>query len=1046
MNKDYILLNNKVNMKDKEGNYINLDLDRQAVLDYFIENVNQNTVFFHNLEEKLKYLVSKCYYDKKVLDKYTMEEIKDIFKIAYNKKIRFRSYTGAVTFYERYAMRTLDNERILERYEDRLSMIALTVGRNYEEAKEFINILADRQLQGATPIFMNAGKLRSGGIVSCYLLDVEDNLESINYVMNSAMQMSKNGGGVGLNLTKIRARGETIKDVENRASGVLPPSKVFEDIFSYINQLGNRNGSGVVHLSIFHNDIEEFINSKKVNADEKLRLKTLSTAIIIPDKFMEILKDNNTRYYYTFYPKNVYDITGIELDNMDMNEWYDKLVENKDIRKTQRDKLKLVQEIIKSQKESGYSYIIFIDTMNKEHNLKQIGRINMSNLCVSYDTKILTKEYGYIEIGSIKNQLVNVWNGEQWSETIIKKTGENQKLFEISLDSKKTVKVTGYHKFYIQIGSKYRKDGCVVEKRTRDLNIGDRLIKYKLPIVRDDNNLKKLSLAYENGIFSADGYVKKHIKGYKYNCIRLYNEKKSLLKYINNYTSKFEYNYSNSIELFNIKGLKDKFFVPKGYDNKSVMEWFSGLCDGDGNVDKSKSGNLSLEISSINLNFLKEINLLLQEFGVHSKIRISSYPSIKKLKDNYIKSKVCYKLKITHRYLNKLIDYGFNPHRLKVYYKNIKDKDKTSYEKIIKIKELEGLHDTYCFTEPLRNMGMFNGMLLGNCTEIAQLNSPNKFSNNIYDGTNEYGYDIQCVLSSLNLVNLFECETDEQRRNVIISSMKFLSNVSDLSNIESVPSVNKSRDDFHSVGLGTMGLHTLFVKLGIEYESEEAKDLTNLLFMYIRYYSLYGSMLIAKERGKFKYFEKSEYANGKALEKYINGYIKLQPITDKVKEIFENVDIHLPTKEDWINLDLDIRKYGLYNAYQLTQAPNQSSAYLMETSPNVLPVSSEVEVRDYGYLQTIYPMPFLTNENKHLYKSAYDIDQKKMLDLIKVIQEHIDQAISTTINIKSSTSMKEHLGIIIYAWKIGIKSLYYWRTQKQSIMADKEPVCESCSV
>ena len=243
-----------------------------------------------------------------------------------------------------------------------------------------------------------------------------------------------------------------------------------------------------------------------------------------------------------------------------------------------------------------------------------------------------------------------------------------------------------------------------------------------------------------------------------------------------------------------------------------------------------------------------------------------------------------------------------------------------------------------------------------------------------------------------------------------------------------------------------MGLHTLFVKLGIEYESEEAKDLTNLLFMYIRYYSLYGSMLIAKERGKFKYFEKSEYSNGKALEKYINGYIKLQPITDKVKEIFENVDIYLPTKEDWINLDLDIRKYGLYNAYQLTQAPNQSSAYIMETSPSIQPVSSEVEVRDYGYLQTIYPMPFLTNENKYLYKSAYDVDQKKMLDLVRIMQEHIDQSISTTMNIKSNLSIKEHLGLIIYAWKIGIKSLYYWRTQKQSIMADREPICESCSV
>ena len=167
-----------------------------------------------------------------------MEEIKEIFKIAYSKKIRFRSYTGAVTFYERYAMRTTDKERILERYEDRLSMIALTVGRNFEEAKEFIEILANRQLQGATPVFMNSGKLRAGNLVSCHQLRVEDNLESINYVMNSSAQMSKVGAGVGLNLTRLRARGETIKGVVDSASGVLPPAKVFEDLFSYINQLG----------------------------------------------------------------------------------------------------------------------------------------------------------------------------------------------------------------------------------------------------------------------------------------------------------------------------------------------------------------------------------------------------------------------------------------------------------------------------------------------------------------------------------------------------------------------------------------------------------------------------------------------------------------------------------------------------------------------------------------------------------------------------------------------------------------------------------------
>ena len=167
---------------------------------------------------------------------------------------------------------------------------------------------------------------------------------------------------------------------------------------------------------------------------------------------------------------------------------------------------------------------------------------------------------------------------------------------------------------------------------------------------------------------------------------------------------------------------------------------------------------------------------------------------------------------------------------------------------------------------------------------------------------------------------------------------------------------------------------------------------------------------------------------------------------EKIKEMLNNIDINIPTKEDWSNLNEDIMKYGIYNAYQMAQAPNQSSAYIMEATPSVQPVSNIVEVRDYGYSQSIYPMPYLTNENKSIYKNAYEVDQRKMLDLMAIIQEHIDQAISIVINVKSDTSLKERAKIITYAWSKGIKSLYYWRTQKQSIMADKEPICESCSV
>ena len=678
----------------------------------------------------------------------------------------------------------------------------------------------------------------------------------------------------------------------------------------------------------------------------------------------------------------------------------------------------------------------------------------MSNLCVAPYTKILTKEYGYIEISKVENQLVNVWNGKEWSETTVRKTGENQKLLRIKQNLGHYVDVTPYHKFYIQ--NKYK--GKIVEKRAKDLKIGDKIIKYNLPNDIKNSRFNKyedFENAYANGFFSADGTQEDKYKTLeeKYKRIVLCGAKRKLEPMFKDICKSISYN--EELNRTNINGcniLKDKFYIPKNYSIKSIMEWLSGYADGDGHISVTRENKKRLMLYSTNYDFLLEILYLLQELGVYSTLTKKGENNridIIKGKEYICKESFC--LQINGLNYLRLIELGFKTYRLnyKIDYTTKDFRQKKSmliYQKITEIEELNDVYDTYCFTEPKRNMGMFNGMLLGNCTEIAQLNSPNKFSNNIYDGTNEYGYDIQCVLSSLNLVNLFECDTDDKRKNVIISSMKFLSNVSDLSDNDKVPSIKKANQDFHSVGLGMLGLHTLLVKLGIEYESEEAKDLSNLLFMYIRYYSLKGSMEVAKERGKFGYFEKSDYSNGKALEKYINGKINLLPKTGKIKDILNNIDIKLPSKEDWEQLDKDIREYGLYNAYQLAIAPNQSSAYLMESSPSIHPVSSEVEIRDYGYLQTIYPMPFLTNENRYLYKNAYDTDQKKMLDLVRVIQEHIDQAISTTVNINSDTTMKEHLSYIIHAWKIGIKTLYYWRTRKQSIMADKEPICESCSV
>ncbi|MCY0609972.1 ribonucleotide-diphosphate reductase subunit alpha, partial [Klebsiella pneumoniae] len=132
--------------------------------------------------------------------------------------------------------------------------------------------------------------------VSCFLLRVEDNMESIGRSINSALQLSKRGGGVALLLTNIREHGAPIKNIENQSSGVIPIMKLLEDAFSYANQLGARQGAGAVYLHAHHPDIYRFLDTKRENADEKIRIKTLSLGVVIPDITFELAKRNDDMY------------------------------------------------------------------------------------------------------------------------------------------------------------------------------------------------------------------------------------------------------------------------------------------------------------------------------------------------------------------------------------------------------------------------------------------------------------------------------------------------------------------------------------------------------------------------------------------------------------------------------------------------------------------------------------------------------------------------------------------------------------------------------
>ncbi|WP_152607191.1 class 1b ribonucleoside-diphosphate reductase subunit alpha [Terrisporobacter othiniensis] len=698
---NWIELNNQVIIKDEDGKY-QLGKDKEALKSYIEEYVNPNIKKFNNIEERIKYLIENNYYDEEVINKYSMEFIKKVYNHVSNCEFKFQSYMSANKFYQNYALKSDDGKTILETYNDKVLIVALALANGDESlAINLADKLIKQEFQPATPTFLNAGRARAGEMVSCFLLSVEDSTDGISYAISSANHLSKIGGGVALNLTRLRAAGDPIKGIEGAAGGPVGVAKMLEQSFSYFNQMGARQGAGAVYISVFHPDFELLMDTKKINADEKVRLASLSLGAIIHDKFMELAEKNEKAY--AFYPYSVYKKYNIHLDEIKMDEWYDKLVADDDIRKKEINPRQMLTKIAGMQQESGYPYVIFIDTANKEHTLKDLGIIKMSNLC------------------------------------------------------------------------------C----------------------------------------------------------------------------------------------------------------------------------------------------------------------------------------------------------------------------------------------------------------EIFQYQKPSEIKG--YSGDNNWGQDISCNLGSLNIANVMDNKDVEK---IVETAIRALTYVSDKTSISQVPTVKNGNDKSHSIGLGAMNLHGYLVRENVLYTSDEAIDFCNVFFAMIRFYAIKSSMKIAMERNKtFEGFEKSEYAKGKnslVLRKYYeNSYL---PKTEKIKELFK--EIYVPTKEDWSKLLDEVKENGIYNAYLTAIAPTQSISYVQNATSSIMPITEPVEVRTYGDSTTIYPMPFLTNENMLYYQSGYRMDMRKVIDIVATAQQHVDQGISTTLFVTDDKTTRDIARYYIYAYKKGLKSLYYTRTK----MTRDDNECLMCSV
>ncbi|ADE19841.1 class 1b ribonucleoside-diphosphate reductase subunit alpha [Mycoplasma crocodyli] len=352
--------------------------DHEAARLYMKHHALPNTKVFNSIKERFDYLVKHGYYEDELVKKYNIKDIEKLRQYAIDYHFKFTSFMGALKFYNAYCLKSFDDTEYLEQYEDRALMNALFIGDgNVEVAQATLEEIMSGRYQPATPTFLNAGKKQRGEYISCYLLRVEDNMESIARGISTSLQLSKRGGGVALCLTNLRELGAPIKNIQNQATGIVPVMKILEDSFSYANQLGQRQGAGVVYLSAHHPDVMTFLDTKRENADEKIRIKSLSLGLVLPDITFELAKNNEDMALFS--PYDVQREYGKAFSDISITKEYYNMLNNKNIKKTFISARKLFQTIAELHFESGYPYLLFDDTVNDRS--AHPGRIIMSNLC-----------------------------------------------------------------------------------------------------------------------------------------------------------------------------------------------------------------------------------------------------------------------------------------------------------------------------------------------------------------------------------------------------------------------------------------------------------------------------------------------------------------------------------------------------------------------------------------------------------------------------------------------------------------------------------------
>jgi len=913
-------------------------------------------------------ILSDDYY-KAVID--NEEEIKNI--IDYERDFLI-DFFGFKTLEKGYLLKI--NNMPIERLSDMWMRVAIGIHFNdMNGVKETYNLMSQKYFTHATPTLFNAG-LKCGQLSSCFLLDMQDSVDGIFKTLSDCAKISKWSGGIGVNISNIRAKGSKVKGTGGKSDGILPLLRTYNATARHINQGGKRLGSFAMYMEPHHADVFDFLSAKKNHGAEEERARDLFYALWISDLFMERVEKNED--WCLMCPSvstGLNDVYGEEYKQL-----YKKYEEEGTFVKKIKAR-KVWDAIIESQIETGTPYMLYKDHVNRKSNQKNVGVIKQSNLCVAPYTLILTKRCGYIPICDVIQE--EVWNGKTWSMVNITKTNENQKLTRVHFNNGVHIDCTSYHKFPVVVKSVNNQSKMEMIP-THKLNVGDTLLGFSLP--RTHRDFCRSNYTY--GVLSTGVDCRK---------------------------------FNQEIKNYMTGQLKPKCDI-------NSASYMAGVMDACGSyIESDNTISIYCENNDMNIKYF----YYLQCLGIHSIIK-----TVGKIKERGNERDIkIIKIPITD-YFKRLFLGLFKKKSLSKNILECKSTPNDNYEpKITLIEPIDGEHDTFCFSEPKRHMGMFGGVLTGQCAEVAlRTDNENTAVCNLASiGLPSYVKDVygKKMFDFDKLINVTRVIT--RNLNKVIDTSFY-----------PIPEAKHSNETMRPIGIGVQGLADVFIMMRYPYDSPEAKKLNRDIFETIYYAAMVESCNLAIETGPYKYFAGSPLSEGKFQ--------------------FDLWDVK-PELYDWDTLRQNVMTYGVKNSMLLSPMPTASTSQILGNNEAFEALTSNVYVRrtlagEYTivnkfmvkdliklgiwndemkdmivYFQgSIQHIPDIPDDIKALYKTAWELKQKVFIDLAADRGAYVCQTQSLNMFVED-ISYNKLTNIHFYGWKRGLKTGSYYVRSRPAISA-----------